>query len=185
LSKVTPTLRITNEPLEPRGFDALFDAWMPSVLGWCRRLGGPKINAEDAAQDVFIVVLRRAHTVQDMAAFRAWVFGVTRKTLAQHRRRAWVRHWLPGATMLDRAATSAGPMEMTEQERVRARVHEAVLALPDKYREVIVLCDLEERPVWEVAQLLDLPPDTIKTQRRRGRERLCEALHDLSQKANP
>jgi len=152
---------------------------MPSVLAWCRRLGGPKVHAEDAAHDVFLVVMRNAHTVREPAAFRAWLFGVTRRVLAQHRRKAWVRKWLPGASV-ERASAAPTPGDDLDRASRRARVHAAVLALPEKYREALVLCDLEERPVWEVAQLLDLPPDTVKTRRRRGRERLAKALRDLA-----
>jgi len=55
------------------------------------RLGGPRIDAEDAAHDVFLVVFRRLPDLDDPQAFRSWLFGITRRVVAAHRRRAWVR----------------------------------------------------------------------------------------------
>jgi len=170
-------------PSSSSDFDALFDAWMPTVLGWCRRLGGPKVDPEDAAHDVFVVVMRRRHSLRDEAAMNAWLFGITRRVLAQHRRRAWVRRWLPGAPLDSVRADAPDPGERSDAQRTRARVHEAVLALPDRYREVLVLCDLEERETAEVASILGVPFDTVKTRRRRGRQRLARALRDLAPEA--
>ena len=58
------------------------DHWAATVLGWCTRLGGPTVNAEDAAQDVLIVLLRRGESVQQDAALGSWLFGVTRRVRA-------------------------------------------------------------------------------------------------------
>lgn len=157
-----------------QAFHELFDEWMPTVLGWCTRLGGSRVDAEDAAHDVFLVVLRRVHTVRDQAAMPAWLFGVTRRVLAAHRRRAWLRRWVPGASPEGRSDCDPG-RDAIDRE-LHERVHAAVLALPRIYREVILLGDLEERSDAEVAVILGIPRETVKTRRRRGRQRMRRAL---------
>ena len=72
----------------PGGREHLFDAWLPVVVRWCNHLGGRGVDAEDAAHDVFIIVLRRYDQVYDEAHLPAWLFGITRRVLAQHRRRS-------------------------------------------------------------------------------------------------
>ena len=58
------------------------------MLRWAARLGGPAVDPEDIAQEVFIVVIRRLGDVDDLDRVSAWLYGVTRKVVAQHRRRA-------------------------------------------------------------------------------------------------
>ena len=73
----------------------VIDAILPSVMGWCSRLGGQKVDAEDAAHDVCIVTLERLPTLRSPEAFSGWVFGITRRVLAKHRRRATWWSWMP------------------------------------------------------------------------------------------
>ena len=70
----------------------MLEIWAPIVLGWCMRLCGPKVDPQDAAQDVLIIVLTRGHTCRNPSRFDAWVRGVVRKVLASHRNKAWVRN---------------------------------------------------------------------------------------------
>ena len=59
---------------DPVAIDQLVRAWLPAVLGWCSRLGGPAIHPEDAAHDVFVVVLDRLSQLRDEERFAAWLF---------------------------------------------------------------------------------------------------------------
>jgi len=154
----------------PGAREALVDTWLPVVLGWCARLGGPRVDSEDAAHDVFIVVLNKLGSLQDCARFSAWLFGITRRVLARHRRQAWVRRWVPGL-QLDVADGGPGPAKRYELSETSRRVQRALEQLPAAQREVLVLCDLEERTDNEAAQLLDIPLGTVKSRQRLGRRR--------------
>ena len=150
--------------------DRLLDLRLPLVLQWCARLGGPRVDAEDAAHDVFVVVLTRMDTVTDLSAFDSWLFGVTRRVLASHRRKAWIRRWAPGL-MADTADPGAGPSRRTELSETGRRVQQALDTLPDLHREVLVLCDFEERTDTEVAALLGIPSPTVRSRLRLARDR--------------
>ena len=143
---------------------ALVRAWGPVVLRWCARLGGPGIDLEDTAHDVFLAVLAKLDGLRAAEAFPTWLFQVTRREVNRHRRRAWFRRWVPGAPAdgVDPGADHAGA------DLVR-KVQAALEALPAELREVLVLCDLEERSDPEAAALLDLPVGTLKSRLRRAR----------------
>jgi len=162
----------------PGALDRLCDVWLPVVLGWTTRLGGPRIDPEDAAHDVFLVVFRRIGDVERVEAFKSWLFGITRRVIAAHRRRAWLRRWLPGAVP-DVVSGAADPGRRAEQTQTADQVWNALLALPDHHREVLVLCDLEERADSEVAELLRVPKGTVKSRLRRARLALREGMTDL------
>ncbi len=163
----------------PGALDRLCDRWLPTVLGWTLRLGGPRIDAEDAAHDVFIVLFRRLESLQEPRAFSSWLFGITRRVVAAHRRRAWVRRWLPGKVP-DHADPSPDPAGRAEQADIADQMWLAIESLPGHQREVLVLCDLEERSDSEVAKMLDIPKNTVKSRLRRARVALRGQLGALA-----
>ena len=147
--------------------------WMPAVLGWCSRLGGPRVHPEDAAQDVFVKVLTRLDTIRDPERFGGWLFKVTRSVVRQHRRVAWVRGWVPGlqVELLD----ESDPLSRAEDAQTALGVRQALETLPAAQREAMVLCDLEERTTAEAAELLGVSQGTVKSRLRLGRERFRRA----------
>lgn len=155
---------------QPGARDQLLDQWLEPVLRWCVRLGGPRVDAEDAAQEVLLVLLTRVENLEDLRRFQPWLFGVTRRVLAAHRRRAWVRRWVPGARV-EGASPRPGPGEELARAELAGLVHAALERLPAGQREVLVLVVMEERTTAEVALLLDLPEGTVKSRLRLARER--------------
>jgi len=152
---------------------------IPLVLGWCKRLGGPHVVAEDAAADVLEIALRKQHGLRDPAALKSWLYSITRRVLASHRRRAWIRRWVPGLT-LERMVSPSDPHQQAESSELAQAVRVAIGRLPMHHREVVVLCDLEERTDSEVSEILGVPKNTIKSRLRRARHALRADLADLA-----
>lgn len=163
---------------EPGALDRLCDEWLPIVLAWTTRLGGPRIDPEDAAHDVFLVVFRRLSEVKKPESFAAWLYGITRRVISAHRRRAWIRRWMPGASF-DSPSENPDPQRQAEMSGTAGRVQQALESLPAHHREVLVLCDLEERADSEVAEMLGVPKGTVKSRLRRAREALRALVPDL------
>jgi RNA polymerase sigma factor (sigma-70 family) len=150
------------------------DQWLPIVLGWCTRLGGPGVVPEDAAQDVLIVAWRRVSALRDLDGLGPWLYAITRRTLAAHRRRAWVRRWNPFSG--DPASSTPGPARLYEVNETGLAVQRVLERIPPTEREVLVLSLLEERADSEVAAMLGIPKGTVKSRLRRARIRfLAEA----------
>lgn len=149
--------------------EAVVDVVLPEVLQWCARLGGPKVDPEDACHDVCLVLLGRFDRVPDVDRLAPWLFSVTRRVLAQHRRRAWVRRWVPGLVP-DVPDPRADPRRAAEDEQLVKRIQAALESLSPDHREVLVLHELEERTEAEIAELLDLPIGTVRSRTRAARE---------------
>ncbi len=157
---------------DPHARDRFVELWGPIVLGWCGRLGGPGIDAEDAAHDAFERALARLHTLRDPRALPGWLYQLTRHTVVDHRRAAWFRRWLPGAEPV-LPWDGPGPEEALVDGDLARKVHAAIDALPTDLREVLVLCEVEERNAVEVAELVGVPLGTVKSRLRRARERFA------------
>ncbi len=150
--------------------DRVLEAWAPTVLAWCMRLGGPRVDPHDAAQDVMIVLLTRGHRCKDIRRFDAFVYGVTRKIILKHRTRTWIKRWV-GMTLPDRPDRGPGPQVRAQISETGKRVQQVLERLSGGDRDVLVLCDLEGRSGTEVAALLEVPLGTVKSRLRRARER--------------
>jgi RNA polymerase sigma-70 factor, ECF subfamily len=160
----------------------LVDDWLPVVLAWCKRLGGPGVDAQDAAQDVLVLVMNRVGQVYTPDHFRPWLFGVTRRVLAKHRRSVWVRRWWGEPASEPADTESRSPERHAELSETSRQVQAALATLSVHHREVLVLCDLEHRTDEESAELLDLPVGTLKSRLRRARAafRLAAVAHGLA-----
>jgi RNA polymerase sigma-70 factor, ECF subfamily len=142
----------------------LYDTFIADVLGWCRRLGGLGVDPEDAAHDVFVVAMARIGSFRGDSSMRTWMFGVTRRVLANARRRARtrrLREQLTGRRLAWAPDRGPGPASATLQREREQQVHRCLDALTSKHREVLVLCSLEERSAREASELLGVPEATV------------------------
>jgi RNA polymerase sigma-70 factor (ECF subfamily) len=151
----------------PTPTDNLLPALLPLVLTWCLRLGGGRIDAEAAAQDALLVLFRRREDLRPGAPIEPWAWGVTLRVVRDHRRRAWLRRWLPGEPP-DWGHDQSPERCLGDRQRAQA-VQKVLDALSEDHRIALVLCDAEERTTAEAAQILDLPHGTVKSRLRAAR----------------
>jgi RNA polymerase sigma-70 factor (ECF subfamily) len=154
--------------LPPDDEESFLAEVLPVVTAWCMRLAAPGVDAEAAAHDVLLVLLRRRADLRPGAPVLPWAWGITRHVVRAHRRTAWLRRWFAGREP-EAPATSDPHRDYAAAEQARL-VHAVLQALGEKHREVLVLCDVEERPRAEVATLLGLPTGTVKSRLRLARE---------------
>jgi len=153
-------------------FAALVRRHGPMVLGVCRRLLGNWHDAEDAFQATFLVLARRAGSVLKRESVGSWLHGVARRTALQAaaanaRRCAKER----------RVEHMPRPEVLPEEPRDWLPLLDGELGrLPEKYREAVVLCDLEGRPRREAARLLGLPEGTLSGRLTTARRLLARRL---------
>jgi RNA polymerase sigma-70 factor (ECF subfamily) len=160
------------------GRDALFADWLPTVTQWCRRLGGPSIDADDAAQDVMLVVMRRVDELRAPEARATWIFAVTRRVLAAHRRRAWLRRWT-GFASPELPDPTPGADRALDDHGLAVLIDRALARLSAPHRELIVLVDVEGRSVQEAAGIVGVPEGTVKSRLSRARDHLTAAAQHV------
>ena len=134
-------------------------------------------DAEDVAQEAFTRAHRSFRQLRDRNRFRAWLVRMTWR-LAINRRRADQRRVARESILVDPqvpVTTQGQDDDLAARERAH-RLWQAIDALPDRLRMVIVLAGIEGHDVHSVAQLLGLPPGTVKSRLFLGRRRLKELL---------
>jgi RNA polymerase sigma-70 factor (ECF subfamily) len=144
----------------PDAVDRLYRDHARAVLAWCLRLGPPEMDVEDAAQEVFITALRRLGEYRGDASVSTWLFQVTRRVVANQRRRHALRRFF-GLESAPEPSVSAAAEAALGREGERRLVRRALARLSEAHREVIVLVDLDERPAPEAAEMLGVPIGTI------------------------
>lgn len=142
--------------------NAVLDHWLPTVYAWCARLGAGRIDAEEAAHDVMMVFVRRHHTLESPKQLPSWLFGTCRRVVANHRRHAWWRRWMPGVQIAEPTAPDRTDQRMDETE-LAEEVSKVLDDMSEAHREVLVLCYLEDRSVAEASELLGVPEGTVKS----------------------
>jgi RNA polymerase sigma factor (sigma-70 family) len=151
---------------------ALVRRHAPMVWGVCSRVLRGHHDAEDAFQATFLVLVRKAATIRDKGRVANWLYGVAHQTAVRLR-----------AAAAKRAVRERQVVEMPEPAVIEARgddllplLDEELSRLPDKYREVIVLCDLEGKTRKEAAGQLRLPEGTVASRLTRARAMLAKRL---------
>jgi len=151
------------------------------------RLMGNHADASDAAQEALVRICVRLHNFRGDSAFSTWLFRVVTNTcLDELRRRGRLRHAsLDEALPLEegtvpRQATDSGegPVEYAERQEVQAAVKRAINRLPDEYRVVVILRDLEGLTYQEIASSLHTTLGTIKSRLHRARQALRTIIAD-------
>ncbi len=161
---------------DPWAFDRLYRAYAESVLGWAIRLGGPYVDHEDIAQEVFSVALRRMDRFRGECALSTWLYAITRNLISNARRRAAFRKLIGMASLPEVASDEDSPEELVALYRRRQQVQLALERISERSREVVVLMDLEGRSAPEVAEMLDLPAGTVYSRLHYARKEFAKAL---------
>lgn len=151
---------------EPLGWRQLFEERAPQLYRWAVFLGlGPR-DAEDAAQEVLAVAARRIHTCQGDEVLTSWLYQITRRVVANHRRRRWYRVFLSS----DEAHVPAFDYANAEGSERELDVRRCLARLSQAQREVLVLADLDGHTRPEIASMLGLAEGTVASRLRLARE---------------
>src|SRR6476661_4239709 len=150
---------------------ALVNRHGPMVWGVCRRHLSHH-DAEDAFQATFIVLVRKAASIAQREAVGNWLYGVAHQTALQARRSA-VRRRAREAQVTEMPDAEAPQERWADLQRL---LDEELSRLPDHYRTVIVLSDLEGRTRKAVAAQLGCPEGTVASRLVRARALLAKRL---------
>jgi RNA polymerase sigma-70 factor (ECF subfamily) len=181
--------------LEKPGFADEALPWMGAVHRFALRLTrGDEDRAADLVQDTFLNAYRSWHAFERGTNCRSWLFTICKNThlkvLGQARTRREVRE-----SDLDFNVEALSVLEVHERAKSRDldgglfdqalddHVVAAIDALPDEYRDVLVLSDLGDLTYGEISSVLDIPTGTVKSRLFRARRRLQESLIDHAAEA--
>jgi RNA polymerase sigma-70 factor, ECF subfamily len=160
---------------EPAAFDALVARHQRRVYAICFRYFGNAADAEDATQDTFLTVLRRASTYAGAAAFSTWLYRVAMNACNDLARRR-SRRPRGSAFGVEGLSDRAAPGDPLADRELGVDLERALATLDATTRTAIVLHDVGGLPYEEVASRLGLPIGTVKSRIHRGHARLADAL---------
>ena len=186
-NSMTPNLPETDDELlmrmrsgDEQAFVALYRRRQAAIYRFALHMSGSATVAEDATQEVFLALIREQCGFDPQrGTLSGYLFGIVRKLVLRHMERG-----RPDVALETDLESSALPQlmvdddplaDLIDREGIEA-LRRSVLALPRRYREVVVLCDLEEVDYGEAALVLGCPIGTVRSRLHRARALLLEKL---------
>jgi RNA polymerase sigma-70 factor (ECF subfamily) len=176
---------------DEHAFTVLYRRRQGGVYRFALQMSGSRGIAEDVTQEVFMVLIRDAQRYDsERGSVAAYLYGIARNHVLRRLEGDRLLVPLADATEEDHDSGSStlvaegDPLgDLTRNEMID-EVRQAVLVLPARYREVVVLCDLHEMSYVEAAEVIGCAVGTIRSRLHRGRALLVEKLKTAKSAGN-
>jgi RNA polymerase sigma-70 factor, ECF subfamily len=184
--RTNPSPRDGQAALTPEG---VFRDYAPRVYNLARRMLGNDADAEDVTQDVLLQVVRKLGTFRGDSAFPTWLHRVTVNAALANRRKRAVReehvvrdpldvflengHFHHGASV---GNWSVRPDQQALDHETKKLIEDAIAHMPEIYRDVYVLADVEGLPNSEIGEMLQLSVPAVKSRLHRARLLMRDTL---------
>jgi RNA polymerase sigma-70 factor, ECF subfamily len=180
---------------EPEAFDRFVEHFRAKIFHYSWLMCGHREDAEEVAQETLLKVFENFHHLREPERVRPWVFHIAKNACLMKRRKSVfapsqelsLDDFLPpmdhedGHVKLQIADWSGLPDDLLLKSEIKQALDQAISALPENYRSVILLRDMEELSTLETAQILDLTEDVVKTRLHRARLAVRQKLDEFLQ----
>ena len=156
-----------------RALETLLERHADRIHALCRRIVVHREDALDATQEAMIAIARGIARFDNRAAFSTWCYRVATNAALDELRR---RRRRPIAATTTTAEPIAGGSSPEDRVAARLDVDAALAQLPEEFRVAVVLRDLCDLDYAEIADVLEIPPGTVRSRISRGRAMLVERL---------
>jgi RNA polymerase sigma-70 factor (ECF subfamily) len=175
--------------------ESVFRDYAPRIYNIARRVLGNDADAEDVTSEVLMQVVRKLHTFRGDSALPTWLHRITVNAALAHREKranrqkreagSWDEEALeaiaaeesaPAGPRLPRPSDTTAPDELALATEQRGIIERAIAKLPDGFRELYVLADVEGLPNAEIADILGLSVAAVKSRLHRARLRMRDLL---------
>jgi RNA polymerase sigma-70 factor, ECF subfamily len=157
----------------PEAFTELFHRYRQPIYAFFRRRLPDPTHAEELTQEAFLALIRSAARYEPRALFRTYLYAMALKILRAHRRKAIFR-----AAFLGRPETVPDPAKQDATEAA-LWLRRAVAKLDTTDREILLLREFEQLSYAEIADLLNLPVNTVRSRLFRARTALRQLLEPV------
>jgi len=175
-AQAPPAEAIAEERAElPEDFEALYAEHFEFIWRSLRRLGVRPEDLDDAAQDVFIVSLRRRSEFRGQSSQRTWMFGIANNVAHEYRRK---QQRAARAEPMTEAhpAREPSPLDQASSTEALRLVDTFLASLDDNKRNVFILSELEQLSAPEIATALQVKLNTVYSRLRAAREAFAAFL---------
>ena len=163
----------------PEAFERFVDHFRTKVFRYTWLMCGQREDAEEVAQDTLLKVFENFGQLREPEQVRPWVFRIAKNACLTKRRKSIfapessqelsLDALLPARGEMPLADTALSPEKSALQSEVRDALQAAIRALPDLYRSVLLLRDVEGLSTEEAAEVLGISEDAVKTRLHRAR----------------
>ncbi len=175
---------------DPVAFDTFVEHFRAKVFNYSWLMCGQREDAEEVAQDTLLGVFQHLDDLREPERVRPWIFRIARNACLTKRRHSVfaparelsldefvpVVHGDGQHRHIEIADWSAIPDDTLLRSELKEHLDGAIASLPDNYKSVVLLRDVEALSTEETAQILALSTDTVKTRLHRGRLALRQKL---------
>lgn len=177
---------------EPEAFDRFVDYFRARIFHYSWLMCGHREDAEEIAQETLMKVFESADQLREPEKVKPWVFRIAKNACLTKRRKSIfapsrelsLDEFLPARykdgdqVRLEIADWSLLPDGKALQSEMKGLLDKAIRELPETYRSVVLLRDLEELSTQETAQILDVSEDVVKTRLHRARLAIRKRLDE-------
>ena len=177
---------------EPEAFDRFVEHFRSKIFQYSWLMCGHREDAEEVAQETLLRIFENFDQLREPERVRAWVFRIAKNACLMKRRKSVfapeeelsldelmpVGHQDGDHVRIEIADWSALPEDQVLRSELRKVLERAIGELPEIYRAVMLLRDVEELSTEETAQVLDISTDTVKTRLHRARLAVRQKLDE-------
>ena len=168
-------------------YDILVDRYKDQLTNYIYRFVGDWEECEDLLQETFLRVYRNRHSYRPVAKFSTWLYTIAGNLARSEYRKRKRRNVYSIQSVnrdneeyeIDIPDESFSPDEAAEGAIQDKYIQEALMEIPEEFREVVVLRDIQQLSYDEIAQVTGLPMGTVKSRINRGRTKLQALLKDV------
>ncbi|HEY4364439.1 MAG TPA: RNA polymerase sigma factor [Bryobacteraceae bacterium] len=182
----------------PGAFERFVDYFRAKIFHYSWLMCGQREDAEEVAQETLLKVFESAEQLREPEKVRSWVFRIAKNACLMKRRKSVfaparelsldefmpAKHQDGGRVRIEIADWSALPDGTAMRAEMRDLLERAIRELPETYRSVILLRDMEELSTQETAQILEVSDDVVKTRLHRARLAIRQKLDQYLKEAH-
>jgi RNA polymerase sigma-70 factor (ECF subfamily) len=160
-----------------QAFRLLVERWERPVHAFLERMTGSREDAMDLTQETFIRAYRSAPRYHPSGRFRSWLFRIAGNLARSRQRRRKILRWIPfDLASHDLSSPGEPPDRALEREETAHAVRAALLALPDRQRQAVVLWKFEGLSYQEIADAMGTNANAVAQLLHRATNRLRRTL---------
>jgi RNA polymerase sigma-70 factor (ECF subfamily) len=184
-------LMVAYQQGDVRAFEILLGRHKKPVYNFILRFVGSRELAEDLLQETFLRVIKGVDAYKRQAKLTTWIYTIARNLCVDNARRAKHRKAQSldaplgadgeGGTLLDvLPATQAGTDRQAADRELHLKLHRAIASLGEEQREVFLMREFLDLPFAEIAQIVGVPENTVKSRMRYALEKLRVELEEYA-----
>ena len=169
---------------DEQAYIELVNRYRDRLMSFVYRFVNDEVVAEDIVQDALVKLYTHKHYYKNIAKFSTWMYTIAgnlaKTELRKNKRRKVTNLSEMGKDDWEYDIPSDEDTEKTVHGQFAAKqIHEAIQSLPDHFREVVILRDIQELSYEEVSSIVEVPLGTVKSRINRARLQLQEILKEL------